>query len=108
MSDTPKCPKCGAESYPPVYGKIGSTRVYWLCGSHSEGKQSDECRIVELTARIRELEAAALATAAQIAELQGRLAEAERELQESCGGPLPADFDVVAFLVSRGWKYNGP
>lgn len=68
MSDVEKCPKCGAASYPPVYGNIGSTRTYWACGSHSEGKQSDECRIVEITA--------------EVDQLQQQLASAERERDE--------------------------
>lgn len=50
MSET--CPKCGAEEFSPSRDNEGSTRTYWRCGSHSEGKQSDACRINELTAQL--------------------------------------------------------
>lgn len=90
MSDAPKdCPKCGMECVSnhhvePTRFACGSFLEYWEGRDEPVLTFTDRCRI-------RELEAAALATDAQIADLKGRLAEAERQLRNA---HMPQSWDV--------------
>lgn len=102
MTDTPKeCPKCGEKRSRCAVVDVGMRRE-WACGSAwstlGKWQQSQQCRI-------RELEASALASAAQIEELQE---ENERLTEIVADDPSKWGFDALVYMAKRMLDTNYP